>query len=178
MVVPHSCENKAISATSWGLAGWGLGWAWQKWKQYCWRPCMSKLWTDWDYYSRWVGAECRVYGGLVDPHNCDNKAFSVQLISWSRSWVSQNQTKHFPQIFTLFSSMIDIVFYPGFMMFQTINGKNRQNGQILIHRIPKILPCQLFRAQSLVRRNWNTKYWRSSTVCNYIVILVRYVIKE
>ena len=25
MVVPHSYENKAISAPSWGLAGWGLG---------------------------------------------------------------------------------------------------------------------------------------------------------
>ena len=25
MVVPHSCENKAISAPSWGLDGWGLG---------------------------------------------------------------------------------------------------------------------------------------------------------
>ena len=25
MVVPHSCENKAISAPSWGLAGLGLG---------------------------------------------------------------------------------------------------------------------------------------------------------
>ena len=25
MVVPYSCENKAISAPSWGLAGWGLG---------------------------------------------------------------------------------------------------------------------------------------------------------
>ena len=24
-LVPHSCENKAISAPSWGLAGWGLG---------------------------------------------------------------------------------------------------------------------------------------------------------
>ena len=22
MVVPHSCDNKAISAPSWGLAGW------------------------------------------------------------------------------------------------------------------------------------------------------------
>ena len=29
MLVPHSCENKAISAPSWGLAGWGLGWAWK-----------------------------------------------------------------------------------------------------------------------------------------------------
>ena len=25
MVVPHSCENKAISAPSLGLDGWGLG---------------------------------------------------------------------------------------------------------------------------------------------------------
>ena len=32
-VIPHSCENKAISAPSWGLAGWSMGWARQLWYQ-------------------------------------------------------------------------------------------------------------------------------------------------
>ena len=53
--------------------------------------------------------------------------------------------------------------YQGFMMFQATNGQNRQNWQILIYRILKILACQLFRAQSLARRNWTSKYWRSLT---------------